>query len=109
MSKSVLDVEIAVLPDNDPDTSYLDQEGFEDRKAAFMRDEFDFVGVRAQARVLINDTEQIITSGGLWGIESDSGDTYLLDVAAEEMNALNAMLIEMGLRAQELPTSLHWK
>jgi hypothetical protein len=92
------EAKIVVVADEDPDTSYLDQPEFEDRKKAYERGDFNFVGVRAVAEVEIGGVIQEITSGGLWGIESDSGEEYFRDeVGKEEYNELADILNEMGV------------
>ena len=96
MSK-VISVIVKVLPDEDPDTSYLDQKGFEDRLTQFKRGHFNFVGVRAEAEVEIAGVVQEITSGGLWGIESDSEASYFREVGKEEYSQLKDVLAEMGI------------
>ena len=82
--------------------------GFADRLAEYRRNEFYFVGVRAVAEIEINGIRQTISSGGLWGIESDSDEAYLQEVYAEQREELDAMLVELGLLTgyedEELPT-----
>lgn len=101
----VSSVVVQVVPDEDADGSFLEQEGWEDRLAAYQRDEFGFVGVRAVATVFIRLGEvwvsQEIVSPGLWGIESDSGEDYFAEVGREETATLGEMLAELGL---ELPS-----
>lgn len=96
MSK-VESVEIRVVTDQNPDTSYLEQEGFEDRLKQFERGDFNFVGVQAVAEVSIGGVIQEITSGGLWGIESDSGEKHFRSVGKEEYAQLKEILSEMGI------------
>lgn len=91
-------VEIRVIADQNPDISYLEQEGFEDRLKQFERGDFNFVGVRAVAEVEVGGTIQEITSAGLWGIESDSGDEYFRSVGKEEYAQLKEILTSMGIR-----------
>lgn len=73
---------IIVSPDSDPDTSFLEQEEFEERLALYRRGDFAFVGVYAEA----HDWTTGVTarSAGLWGIESDSGDDYMREIGIEE-------------------------
>jgi len=101
----LLSVHILVLPDEDPDTSYLDQDDpdFSDRREAYLRGDFGFVGVRAEAKVAIESVVQTLTSGGLWGIESDSGDDYIREIAGEEWHALRDILLSVGVPTSELP------
>ena len=94
---------VLVEHDPDPDTSYLEQEEFEERLAAFNRGEFSFVGVRAEAEVVIEGTVQTLTSPGLWGIESDSGEEYIEQVSGEEYHALRDVLLAVGIATSQLP------
>ena len=90
-----------VVPDTDPDPSYLEQEGFEDRLAQYRNDEFGFVGVRACAEILIPVNGQLIGqaiySPGLWGIADDSDIEYLNEVGRDEFETLKSMLDELHI------------
>lgn len=101
MSASLDSVTIRVIPDEDPDPSYLDQEEFADRLAAYRRGEFAFVGVRLVAEIKIPHGKgwimQDIESPGLWGIEDDSGEDYYRSVAEDEAHTLRDMLAELGI------------
>ena len=98
---------VLVLPDDDPDTSFLDQGDPEDqdRKEAYRRGDFSFVGVRAEAEITVDGITQTIVSGGLWGIESDSDESYIEDVALEEYDALREILKAVGVSTREVPVS----
>ncbi|HTF33311.1 MAG TPA: hypothetical protein VK714_06360 [Myxococcota bacterium] len=91
------------MTDEDPDTSYFDEDEFADRRAEFERGDFTFVGVRAEAEVAIEGVIQTLTSGGLWGIESDSDESYIEDVALEEYDALREILKAVGVSTREVP------
>lgn len=56
------------------------------------------LGIMAQAEVTLpgSDIVQRITSGGLWGVESDSEKEYLSEVEQEELTALAAELAVLG-------------
>jgi hypothetical protein len=99
-------IRVLVLPDTEPDTSFLDQDEFEDRREAFRRGDFSFVGVRAEAEIVVDGITQTIVSGGLWGIESDAGDPYILEVANEEHNDLRRILKTLGVPTSELPANV---
>lgn len=90
------------LIDNHPDTSYLEQEGYEERLAAYRADDFHFVGIRARCIVFIpHGKDKIIhevESPGLWGIESDSDDDHMAEVFLEECQVLADMLTELGVK-----------
>jgi hypothetical protein len=98
------DFDRQLVPDDCPDTSYLEQDGFEDRLEQYRRGQFDVVGVRAVVEVPIPyGKDRILTrieSPGLWGIESDSGEDYLQSVFEEESAILADMLTELGVKVQ---------
>lgn len=91
-----------VIEDQDPDTSYLDQEEFAERRAEYERGYFHFVGVRARVELTVmTDRRDIVrhvtvTSPGLWTIESDSGEDYFREVFMEERDMLLADLRDNG-------------
>ena len=99
-------VRVVVEHDSDPDTSYLEQEDFEERLAAFQAGEFTFLGVHAEADVTIDGVVQTLTSGGLWGIESDSGDEYIEEVAVQEYEELRKILKTIGVPTADLPLEM---
>lgn len=105
--KRILNVTIRELPDETPDTSYLDQDEFEDRKAEYENGDFGFIGIRAEAEVQLeaNGAIQTLTSGGLWGIESDSGREYLNEVAQEELADLKSTLRAAGFSRRAIATA----
>ena len=94
--KQILSVEVERIIDQDPDASYLEQAGFEERLDQYHRDIFCYIGIRAKAEILINDLRQTISSGGLWGIESDMDDDYLESVSQEELVELGEQLKALG-------------
>lgn len=100
VSKSDFDRQI--VPDECPDPSYLEQEGFEDLREQYRQGDFDFVGVRAAVELPIPyGKDRILTrieSPGLWGIESDSGENYFDSVFQEESAVLADMLAELGVK-----------
>lgn len=65
-----------------------------------------FIGIQAEARISIPDggrtvngqtrTIQRITSGGLWGIESDSEESHFAEVEREELDQLKTQLHALG-------------
>jgi len=65
-----------------------------------------YIGIRAEAEIMPNikkenseswyGTIQNISSGGLWGIESDSEKSYLESVAQEELAGLKSELLALG-------------
>jgi len=105
----VREIRVRVMHDDDPDTSYFDsgdpeyKDQDEDRRQQYERGDFSFVGVRAEAEVVVEGVLQTLTSGGLWGIESDSGDSYIEDVALEEYDALREILKAVGVSTSQVP------
>lgn len=94
------DFQREIVPDDDHDASYLDQNGFEDRREAYQRGEFGFVGVRAGVDLKIplgkGYVTQRVTSPGLWAIESDSDESYFAEVFSEECATLAEIVADLG-------------
>ena len=105
----VQSIRVRVMPDEDPDTSHFDsgdpeyKDQDEDRREQYERGDFSFVGVRAEAEVVIEGVVQTLTSGALWGIESDSGEEYIEGVALEEYDGLRDILKAVGVSTSEVP------
>jgi hypothetical protein len=100
-------IERRVEPDDSPDLSWLEQEcwnedtGTEGSEGYGLRRIEDYnrggwymVGVYAVA--VTDDGAEVARSGGLWGVESDSGEAYLDAVFAEETSELLSELTEKG-------------
>lgn len=71
------------------------------RAEAAARGDWWFVGVQAEAVVYIAGVRQVLSSGGLWGIESDSGSAYFEEVAREQVADLRAVCEAVGITAAE--------
>lgn len=104
------EIKIKIVGDPDPDTSFLDQKEFKDRKREFQRGGFDFVGIYAEALIAIPHTSggsvtQQVRSPGLWGIESDSERSYFREVGETEMDELEAMLKNLNVDISPLKSS----
>jgi hypothetical protein len=107
---------VEVVADDDPDTSWLEQEGFEDRLAALKRGDFGFVGVRACAQIRFETSQggwingPIVKSPGLWGIEDDSGEEYFREIGDDEAAELANMLKALNVAAlMALPEELCYR
>jgi hypothetical protein len=98
----VLDVRICWRPDEFPDASYLEQEGFEDALRDYQNDEFYFEGCWAESDIVVNGVVQTIKSGGLWGIESRSDADYKRSIEEEEAQALKDILVCLGYTVENL-------
>ena len=79
-----------------PDASYLEAEGFQERRQQYDNGDFGFIGIQAEAEIVVAGVCQTITSGGLWGIESDSTPDYLSEVEQEEIEQLQEVLHALG-------------
>jgi hypothetical protein len=73
-----------------------------ERCEAYNRGEWCMMGVQAVATIEVNGIRQTIRSGGLWGIESDSGSDYFGEVGEQELDDLRGMLAELGFSAEEI-------
>ncbi len=96
------EIVMETVPDQYPDTSYLEQEGFEERLQQHRDGHFGFIGIRASCtlRIATGDPQVGILhsfkSPGLWGIESDSEPAYLQQVFENEKSILLTMLDAIG-------------
>jgi len=77
-----------------------------ERRCDFMKGKVYYIGISAEAEIhtsedgknwLINE----ISGGGLWGIESDSDESYPNEVEQEQLDALRIVLKELGFTEQE--------
>ena len=71
-----------------------------ERMERLQRGDWCFVGIRAEAEILLPSGDasivQEITSGGLWGIESDSDASYLTEIEEEQLSELREQLHAVG-------------
>jgi hypothetical protein len=78
-----------------------------DRMESLNRGDWCFIGMRAEAEVQTgSDVVQRITSGGLWGIESDSGREHLEETQREELAQLKTELIGLGFSRRAIATAM---
>lgn len=68
---------------------------------------FCFIGIRAEAEIQTSEQGKDwlinhISSGGLWGIESDSPESYFKEVAQQELAELEKLLLELNFTAEEI-------
>ncbi len=83
------------------DPEYRDQDT--ERRAQYERGELTLVGVVAEADVVVEGVGQRLTSGGLWGVESDSGAEYVEEVALQEYDKLREILKAVGVPTSQVP------
>lgn len=87
--------------------AYAEQDA--ERLAAFNRGDWNMIGIMAEAEVLIPEDTipgpswliQHITSGGLWGIESNSGEEYFAEVEKEEITQLKGHLKTLNIEGAD--------
>lgn len=106
MNVSKSEFQRETVPDDNHDASYLEQEGFEDRLKEYQRGDFGYIGIRAVVDLEIPTKQggyitQRIESPGLWSIESDSDESYLAEVYAEECAQLAEMLTRLGVTVED--------
>lgn len=94
-------IRVVVVDDDEPDTSYLEGE----RREEYDRGDFKFVGVRAEAEVDVEGVIQTLTSGGIWGVESDV-EGHIRMLAEEEYGDLRKILISIGVSTSQLPLKM---
>jgi len=75
-----------------------------DRMQGLNNGDWSYVGIQARAEVTLmgSDIVQRLTSGGLWGIESDSGEDYRAEVARDELEALRLELLAVGFSPRQI-------
>jgi len=79
-------VEAVAMFDIDADLSYLETDTFPERRHAFEVGEFLHVGIYVERGC--ERCGSIVRSPGLWGVESDSGDEYLIEIIREQLEML---------------------
>lgn len=93
-----------------------------ERMESLNADQWCYIGIRAEAEIQVEATwensvvskvswskpiapYQTITSGGLWGIESDSDHDYLESVEKEELTELRGQLKALGFSSRAISIS----
>jgi hypothetical protein len=98
---------------NAPVDNYLGIEPEEMRKyvqqdyksmRAYNAGEWNYIGVRAEATIQLTNSAptQYVTSGGLWGTESDSEESYLKSIEQDELTELRAQLKAIGFSTRAI-------
>jgi len=107
-SKTIEYMKVEQLLDSDADTEYLDKPVNKNRKEEYADNKFCYVGLRATAEIKIPMHKQsnwekgqgcwmhqIISSGGIWSIESDSPKAHMRAMAKNTLEELREMLLEL--------------
>jgi hypothetical protein len=82
------------------------------RMRGLVNGDYCFIGITAEARVLIpaqpqgHSIAQTITSGGLWGIESDSDADYLTGIEKEQTDELREQLHAVGFSKRAISAAM---
>lgn len=109
----ILGIEIVTDQDESPDLSWLEQDYKDEppaqreeyrrrdreRLTAYEVGDWHMTFIRAEAEVVVNGVMQKISSGGLGGVESDSGRDYLWEIEKQQYDELAEILKKMGFRA----------
>ena len=67
-----------------------------ERMESLNRGDWCFLGLSAESEIVLGNVCQTITSGGLWGIESDSGSDYFAEIEQEQLAELREQLHAIG-------------
>ena len=81
---------------------YLQAKRDYERMESLQRGNWQFIGIKAEAKITVNGIIQHISSGGLWGIESDIGDDYIEEVEKAELSDLKNQLKELGFKQGQI-------
>lgn len=96
-------IKLVLEMDDSPDTSYLDQKGFEERKRQYRDGYLAFAYLRADAVIKVNNTIQIVRSPGVGGVEYEHEiDQFVRDTWKEEIDMLKHDLRAMGFQEREI-------
>jgi hypothetical protein len=112
------DPDLSFLTDSDRYTGCTEEEAakYEKEDAARLKSygtAWYMIGIRAESRIKVRtnaanhySTLQTIRSGGLWGIESDSDDSHLEQVTAEELAELKIQLEALNVSLDNWTTAV---
>lgn len=125
LTATIESVRFRMMTDGDPDLSYLEQDyadvaktdpaeaaKYRAQDAQRLQDYRDgywhTVGIYAEAKLRfatpqggwLNGPE--VRTGGIWGIESDSGDDYFEEIGQDELEELRAELYALGFGVVEV-------
>ena len=74
------------------------------RMQAYQNHDFCFIGIIAKAQIWNPITEiiNVVHSGGIWGVESDSNKKYLETLANEQIDQLKTELSSLGFGSRAI-------
>ena len=74
---------------------------------ALERGMWGYIVVVARAAVVVNGVTQTLSSGGLWGVESDSGTEYFAEMERNELAVLRRVLRGLGFSSQAITAAFN--
>lgn len=82
-----------------------------DRMVDYQKGDWWYIGIRATARIETSHDGQTwlvnrVSSGGLWGIESDAGEEYFQEVRGEELAELAGVLEALGFEKDAITAAV---
>jgi hypothetical protein len=75
------------------------------RIEALENNDWNYLGIRADALIRTNGIAQEITSGAIWGIESDSSESYIKEIEQEQLAELREQLYTLGFNKRAIATA----
>ena len=78
-----------------------------ERMEGYNNCEGSFIGISKIAEVEIGGVIQEISSGALWGVETDGNKEYLDDIIFDQFFELSAILQEMGFSVGDIKRAEH--
>lgn len=75
------------------------------RMESYNNQNWSYIGIRATCELTVDGVTQTIRSAGLWGIESDSDDSYLESVESEELAELRKIVHGLGFSKRAIATA----
>lgn len=76
-----------------------------ERMESLNRGNWYFIGIAADAEIVVGNICQTVCSGGLWGIESDSHPSYFTEIEQEQLAELRSQLHALGFSKRAIATA----
>lgn len=76
------------------------------RMCSLVNGDFEFISIVAKTEIVIGNICQNVTSGGLWGIESDSEESYLKEEEQNQLAELRGVLHELGFSKRAIAAAV---
>jgi hypothetical protein len=89
-----------------PDYKKYGKQDYE-RAEALNNSDWCYIGIIAKAKIKVNGCTQTITSGGLWGIESDSGKDYIEEEEKNQLSDLKENLLSLGFGTRAIQYAIN--